>query len=120
MIRPATPAKPAQTFNIIKDYLYTNYHIGINRASVARDLKINQSYISKLFKCYSAESFNVFLKRLRMEHAARLLTESRNTIDEITVNCGFGSTTYFIKAFKAFYGVSPGRFRKKATQAAKH
>ena len=104
--------KARQTYHLIKDYLYTNYHIAINRESVAKDLRINESYISKLFKAYSNESFNAFLKRLRMEHAARLLTESRSTIDEITFNCGFGSTTYFIKAFKNFYGISPGRFRK--------
>ena len=107
--------KARQTYHLIKDYLYTNYHIAINRESVAKDLRINESYISKLFKVYSNESFNAFLKRLRMEHAARLLTESRSTIDEITFNCGFGSTTYFIKAFKAFYGISPGRFRKTST-----
>jgi len=115
--RAGESSKARQTYHLIKDYLYTNYHIAINRESVAKDLKINESYISKLFKAYSNESFNAFLKRLRMEHAARLLTDSRSTIDEITFNCGFGSTTYFIKAFKAFYGVSPGRFRK-ATAAA--
>ncbi len=111
--------KARQTYHLIKDYLYTNYHIAINRESVATDLRINKSYISKLFKSYSNESFNAFLRRLRMEHAARLLTDSRCTIDEITFNCGFGSTTYFIKAFKTFYGVSPGRFRKAIVVSSK-
>ena len=111
--------KTRQTYHLIKDYLYTNYHIAINRESVAKDLRINKSYISKLFKSYSNESFNAFLKRLRMEHAAQLLTDSRCTIDEITFNCGFGSTTYFIKAFKTFYGVSPGRFRKAIVVSSK-
>ena len=111
--------KARQTYHLIKDYLYTNYHIAINRESVAKDLRINKSYISKLFKSYSNESFNAFLKRLRMEHATRLLTDSRCTIDEITFNCGFGSTTYFIKAFKTFYGVSPGRFRKAIVVSSK-
>ena len=111
--------KARQTYHLVKDYLYTNYHIPINRESVAKDLRIHESYISKLFKSYSNESFNAFLKRLRMEHAARLLAESRNTIDEISFSCGFVSTTYFIKAFKTFYGVSPGRFRQAAIGSGK-
>jgi AraC-like DNA-binding protein len=111
--------KARQTYHLVKDYLYTNYHIPINRESVAKDLRIHESYISKLFKSYSNESFNAFLKRLRMEHAARLLAESRNTVDEISLSCGFISTTYFIKAFKTFYGVSPGRFRQAAIGSGK-
>jgi AraC-like DNA-binding protein len=54
-----------------------------------------------------------------MEHAARMLAESRNTVDEISLSCGFISTTYFIKAFKTFYGVSPGRFRQAAIGSGK-
>ena len=39
--------------------------------------------------------------------------EMRNLkVSEIAGYSGWGSTNYFIEAFKKFYGITPGKFKK--------
>jgi AraC-like DNA-binding protein len=104
--------KSFRTYQNIKAYMLENMHKNINRHSVAKALKINPSHISKLFNAHDEHNFNFALKILRMEHAGELLKEDNFSIDEIAEQCGFVNTGYFIRAFKAFYGRTPGAFRR--------
>ena len=60
----------------------------ITRESVAAHFQITPSYISHLFKRYSDCSFNQLLQRLRLNHAAKLLTSSDMPIKLISSECG--------------------------------
>jgi len=53
------------------------------------------------------------LAQLRMESAAALLAaEPRMSVTEIAFRCGFQSSQYFAKAFRACHGQTPGKYRK--------
>ncbi len=54
-----------------------------------------------------------YLKRLRLERAARLLRESRLSMCDIALHCGFYDQSAFSKAFRERNGVSPRRFRER-------
>jgi len=97
----------------IINYLTDNYHQPINRASVAADLNINESHVSRLFQQYSKESFSGMLKRMRMEHAVNMLTNANIGIWEVADECGFSSPDYFIKAFKQYFGTTPLGYRNR-------
>jgi AraC-like DNA-binding protein len=94
-------------------YLNNNFYYPINRAHVAAEFGLSPSYVSRLFAREGAEGFNATLRRMRMEHAARLLIGSSMSIEEITEQCGYLSETFFIAAFKQYYGMPPGQFRRK-------
>ena len=101
------------TYQRIINYLTDNHSLPINRASVASDLNINESHISRLFQKYSKESFNAMLKRLRMEQAVLILKNSELSVNEIAYECGFSSPDYFIKAFKQYFGTTPLSHRNR-------
>lgn len=96
----------------IKQYIEDNFHAAINRNHVAQVFDITPSYVSRLFMEDGEEGFNQMLRRLRLEHAALLLENSNMSIKEITDACGYLSSTYFIAAFKKFFGVPPGKYRR--------
>jgi AraC-like DNA-binding protein len=48
-----------------------------------------------------------------MARAKELLRYSPMLLDEISEQCGFANTGYFIKSFKKACRVSPGAFRNK-------
>ncbi|RAJ87886.1 AraC-like DNA-binding protein [Chitinophaga dinghuensis] len=48
----------------------------------------------------------------KLKHAHYLLQQSDKNINEISDECGFEQTSYFIKCYKAFYGETPGISRK--------
>ena len=52
-----------------------------------------------------------FLRELRLRKAARLLKTTDVPVKSIANSVGYGSRSYFSRAFKAFYGIDPARFR---------
>lgn len=51
-----------------------------------------------------------FIRRIRMEHAARLVAERVLSIKEIAAEVGYKSSSHFTQVFKETYGVSPGAY----------
>lgn len=52
------------------------------------------------------------IRRERMEYAARLLSETHMTVNEISDKMGYTSTTRFFKHFKQLFGCTPLQYRK--------
>lgn len=105
--------KKRMTWLQASNYLHENFTSPINRAHVARVLNLSPGYLSQLFVDECGETFVSYLRRLRLGHANRLLSESSYSIDEITSLCGYQSSTFFIAAFRKQYGLPPGRFRER-------
>ena len=104
--------KAFQTYQHICAYMTENFTAAITRESVAEEMRLNPSHISKLFRQFSELSFNQMLRKLRMEWAMELLQEKNWTIKEIADQCGYSSVDYFIESFKQYYGQTPGRLRQ--------
>ncbi len=102
------------TWHQLLEYVNNNFYYPINRDQVAAEFGLSPSYVSRLFAAKGEAGFNETLRRLRMERAVRMLTDSSDmNIEEITRQCGYLSKTFFISAFKQHYGITPGQFRKK-------
>ena len=108
---PTISSKSLLTFQKVHQYLCDNFTQPITRESVASTLSLNHSHISRLFGRYSSLSFKETLQQLRMEHAKKLLRSSDLQIKEIACACGYCDATFFIAAFRKFYGITPGKFR---------
>lgn len=103
--------KALMTYQRVNAFLSENIHRPINRESVARELKLSPSHVSKLFRQFGNQSFNQTLRRMRLELAVELLRENGLSIKEIADQCGFSSPGYFIETFRNCFGKSPGDFR---------
>ena len=56
------------------------------------------------------------LRTIRMQHAADLLTRTDLPVKRIAAMSGYSSRTYFSRAFKAEFGLSPANFKEVAIQ----
>ena len=54
-----------------------------------------------------------FLRRIRMQRAEKLITDTSLTFSEIAFSVGFSDPKYFTKCFKKDTGVTPSEYRKK-------
>jgi len=108
---PQSMPKMEKTFKNIIEYTQQYYHSPINRASVCSDLQLSHSCLSRLFREYSDQNFNTYLNELRMKKAELILKSYDISIERIADQCGFTSSGYFIKAFKKYFGITPGAFR---------
>ena len=73
---------------------------------------LSESYFMNIFKQVAGTSFINFLKKTRLENARVMLLGTDLTILEIAENSGFENVSYFIRAFKEYYNMSPLKYKK--------
>ena len=73
---------------------------------------ISETYAGQFFKEQSGVCFSVYVDRVRMETARRLLTENGRSVKEVAHSVGYRNVSSFNRAFKRIVGVTPGEFRR--------
>ena len=84
--------------------------VSINDA--ASELHCSSEYLGRIFHIHFKETFSGMVNRLRIEYAAKLLTDSNLSIKEIISECGFNDPAYFRRIFYRRYASTPTAFRK--------
>lgn len=85
---------------------------GLNLEFIVRALGINRNKINDILKSECGYTFSTYLNKLRLNEAARLLTENKDAnVSEIAYSVGYKNVPYFNKLFKNEYGCSPGMFQ---------
>lgn len=77
----------------------------------------NPQYVSRRFHEQTGIHFSQFVQNVRMEHAARLLTNSKYRTYEISRIVGYSSPKNFTRRFREHYGRTPSEFRRLGTAA---
>lgn len=91
---------------------YVRAHLkDVTLAGVAEFLHFSKPYTSRYIKKVTGYTFRMILLIFRMETAARLLTETDLTVDQIAEEVGLSGKTNFYKQFQGFYGTSPAKYR---------
>ncbi|HCB8130088.1 TPA: helix-turn-helix domain-containing protein [Escherichia coli] len=67
---------------------------------------VSESLIKKKLRD-EGTSFSEILRDLRMESARRMIIENLYSVTLVAQKCGYNSTSYFISAFKDYYGMTP-------------
>ena len=92
-------------------YLRENFAGEVNLTETAARFHMSEKYFSRFFKKNFSLTFVEYVNQLRIEKAEDLLTNSSLPVTEIALRCGFSSSSYFNKRFKAFTGVTPRDYR---------
>ena len=108
-----TEVKHTDIIYKITAYINQNYMKKISLDTLANEVYLSKSYISKIFKEEMQISLSEYIKKVRIEKSKALLLDSSLSLVEIANLVGFEDQSYFTKIFKTNTGVSPGKFREK-------
>jgi len=87
----------------------------LNRDALASMLATNHRYIDDAIReCSDAQSTNAFINSYRVDHAARLLTQTNDSISLIAELSGFANRTTFNEQFRSRYKMTPSEYRRAA------
>jgi AraC-like DNA-binding protein len=85
----------------------------------ARELGLDPSYFSRLFRTHTGQSPRRFLTNARMQLARFLLRDSQLTIARIAERTGYADARFFARHFREQHGLSPSAYRTTgATRSA--
>lgn len=94
------------------DLIHNHYCEEITVEKAAALCNFSASYFSKMFRELMGISFNKYLVNYRLEEAAKMLSGKDTVISETAYDCGFNNLSYFTRAFKDKFGVTPHEYRK--------
>ena len=104
---------PALLKNIL-EYINSNYQNNdLTLSSIAENLWINPSYLSRYFKSYMGINIVQYIRSMRIFYAKSLLQHSDKSIAQVAELVGIKSASHFSKIFENEVGESPSKFRKK-------
>lgn len=93
-------------------YMKVNYREEITLDDLSKIVFMHPVTVSRLFKATTGSNISVFLSKIRLEEAARLLEHSNLLVGDIGNLVGYHKAQYFIKLFKQQYGVTPQKYRR--------
>ena len=83
----------------------------LDRAAMAHFLSISPRHLDRLFGQHLGTGFGDTYRRIRLDHARRLIEQSPLAIAEIAFATGFSSTAHFSQVFKSYYRRTPSSLR---------
>ena len=95
---------------IIKENL-ADEHFSVEE--LAQKAGISRSMLHRKLVKLTGKSATDYIMEIRLKRAKELLENNVATVSEIAYKVGFNSTSYFHRAFKKHFNVSPGDSKKK-------
>lgn len=98
---------------IMSDYIRKNYYEQLTLKDISNNAVISESECLRCFKTMIHTTPIRYLIDYRLLVASDLLTQTNRKIESICLDVGFLDFSYFTKAFKKKYGISPRDYRKE-------
>jgi two-component system response regulator YesN len=83
----------------------------LNINSIAAELAINRSQLSRIFRKKMNMTLIDYLTSLRINKAMAMLRTTGERISEIAAKTGYDNPDYFSKCFRKKTGMSPSEYR---------
>jgi two-component system response regulator YesN len=112
----ALTLKPVQVSQSIrmeeaKRFIDENFNQNLKLEGVARENGFSISAFGRAFKKEFGVGFSAYLRKVRLEHAKKLLVSTRLPISQVIQESGFNNPQYFFDLFKRSIGFTPQKFR---------
>src|SRR6185369_3132259 len=83
-------------------------------AEMAQTVNLSPPYFCYLFKSITGLPPAKYLKSLRLQQAATLLTSTFLSVKEIVRRVGCTDESHFVRDFKRRYGMTPSEYRNRS------
>jgi AraC-like DNA-binding protein len=101
-----------------KEILNANLEGDISVAVVAEACGLSKSYFSRSFRQSTGMAPHQWLLQRRVDAAKQMLPDTRRSLSEVGLACGFADQSHFTRVFSRAVGVSPGVWRRTMRRAA--
>jgi transcriptional regulator GlxA family with amidase domain len=92
--------------------IHANYCGDFSVAQLAKECKVSDRYLRKLFRFYLESTPQEYCNNLKIKKATELLADRNIPVKEVAYSVGYSTPQYFSRMFKEKYGFSPQTYRK--------
>lgn len=102
----------SELYQKVVSYIAENFKRDISLKHIAKTFGYNQKYLSGALHSLTGMHFSDFIALYRVEYARELLSNSKLSVAEISMNCGFTAINTFKRQFKKLTAMTPTQYRK--------
>ena len=104
--------------DVVTDYIYAHLDEDLSLETLAHVSGFSRYHWHRIYRAVRGETAAQTVRRLRLERAAAMLTETSWPVERIAWKAGFTGTEVFSRAFLRSYGTTPSRFRNDGRAAS--
>lgn len=93
--------------------IHTEYDRPLLSDDLAKRVHLSRSYFCQLFKKMTHQSFNRYLREVRLAKAKELLARTALPISDVAEKTGYPDEKYFSKLFHSETGMTPSVYRQQ-------
>lgn len=97
--------------NVFK-WVAANIEKEIKLTDAAKIAKMHPDAFSRFFSLRTRKPFFTYVQELRLQKAAKLITEEDLSITEICFECGYNNVSNFNRQFLNYYHMNPSKYKK--------
>lgn len=97
----------------IVEYVDTHFNEGLSLKTLSYKFDLTAAYLGQIFRKQTGESFSVYLNKVRIEQAKKLLANKDLKEYEVARETGYTDASYFYRIFKKQTGMNPSEYREK-------
>ncbi|UMB59168.1 response regulator [Lutibacter sp. A80] len=95
----------------LEQLVFEKYNGDILIPELAKELGYSRSSLYRKVKAVTGSSVSDYIKRVRLNKAAKLLVESDFNVSQAAFDSGFNDVKYFSVSFKKQFGISPSKYK---------
>lgn len=96
----------------VLEYIETNFAAPITLETLAAEAGMNPRYFCRYFHSITHQTPMDYVNSYRIEQASHLLHDTDLPVTDIGLECGYNDSSYFVKVFRKYRGLTPSRYRK--------
>jgi AraC-like DNA-binding protein len=104
---------PAWKARRIRDHIEARLDGGVRNTELAQLVDLSVSYFCRAFKKTFGETAHLYVLRRRIVLAQGLMAQTRRSLADIALDCGFADQAHMTRVFGRLVGVSPHRWRRE-------
>jgi len=95
----------------VRDELHDHFSRRVSIGDLASRAAVHPDHLSRSFRRHYGMLIGDYVRRLRLEWAARALLSTDTTLAELAIAAGFVDQSEFTRRFREHFGTTPGRYR---------
>ena len=95
-----------------KQYINDHFQEELSLNEISEHCNVSIYYMSRMFKETTGENYSVYLNRVRVKEAQKMIRKFDYPIKTLAERCGFNSEGYFCRIFKQYTGKTVKEYKE--------
>jgi len=108
-----TRGRHSERLTRVCDELHARFREDLSLALLAHEAGLSPSMLARQFRSRYGCTMGTYVRRLRVQYAARQLSETRASLSQVAIDAGFCDQSHLCRVFRQVTGRSPGEFRNR-------